>query len=105
MTIHAKTVEQLWKILIIFMKGDCELSNINFRKTKKYTEKIKLKKTLIKKNKSYKALAKILGISVDAVFNKLNGYTSFSTLEIAKISKLFNFSPEQIKDFFLNENI
>ena len=59
-------------------------------KKQKAPELKELKKLLHRKNISYKRLSKRLNISVDAVNNKLNGYTLFNSIEILKISQFLN---------------
>ena len=55
-------------------------------KERKYTELKRLKKFLKRKNITYNKLSKILDISLDAVNNKLNGYTEMTVIECEKES-------------------
>ena len=64
-------------------------------KKQKAPELKELKKLLHRKNISYKRLSKRLNISVDAVNNKLNGYTLFNSIEILKISQFLNIEKRQ----------
>ena len=51
-------------------------------KIKKYSELTRLKKLLHKKNLSYRALARQIPMSTDALNNKLNGYSVFKSNEV-----------------------
>lgn len=53
---------------------------------------------------SYTKLSELLNISVDALNNKLNGYTSFTTNDVAKIVIYFDLTSDEVIDFFLNED-
>ena len=60
-----------------------------------------LKKFLKKKNISYKKLSDELGISIDAINNKLNGYTLLNINEMKHMVKLFNMEPVDINKYFI----
>ena len=70
-------------------------------KKRKYAELRELKKFLKKKNFSYKRLSDELGISIDAINNKLNGYTLLNINEMKSMVTLFNMQPTDIKRFFI----
>ena len=72
-------------------------------KKQKAPELKELKKLLHRKNISYKHLSKRLNISVDAVNNKLNGYTLFNSIEILKISQFLNIEKGNIFKFFWSD--
>ncbi len=72
-------------------------------KKQKAPELKELKKLLRRKNISYKRLSKRLNISVDAVNNKLNGYTLFNSIEIFKISKFLNIEEGIIFKYFWSD--
>lgn len=55
------------------------------RKKHKYGEMKNLKKFFRRKNISYRELADILGIGLDTVNNKLNGYTPMTVSEMNTI--------------------
>ncbi len=72
-------------------------------KKQKAPELKELKKLLHRKNISYKRLSKRLNISVDAVNNKLNGYTLFNSIEILKISQFLNIEKGNIFKYFWSD--
>ncbi len=72
-------------------------------KKQKAPEIKELKKLLHRKNISYKRLSKRLNISVDAVNNKLNGYTLFNSIEILKISQFLNIEKGNIFKYFWSD--
>lgn len=80
------------------------LENTNCKKHRRYAEKRRLKKFFQKRCMSYARLSELLNISVDALNNKLNGYTSFTTNDIAKIIIFFDLTADEVIDFFLNED-
>lgn len=70
-------------------------------KERKYFELKELKKFLKRRNISYKRLSDELGISIDAVNNKLNRYTSLNICEMNQMVMLFNMKPSDISRFFV----
>ena len=79
-------------------------------KEKKYDELKELKNYLKRKNCSYKNLSNVLGISIDAINNKLNGYTLLNISEMNQIVSNFDMSTKDINRCFLpgsfkNENM
>ena len=70
-------------------------------KKRKYAELRELKKFLKKKKYSYKKLSDELGISIDAINNKLNGYTLLNINEMKRMVTLFNMQPVDINKFFI----
>ena len=72
-------------------------------KKQKAPELKELKKLLHRKNISYKRLSKRLNISVDAVNNKLNGYTLFNSIEILKNSQFLNRDKGNIFKYFWSD--
>ena len=72
-------------------------------KEKKYAELKELKNFLKRKNCSYKNLSNELGISIDAINNKLNGYTLLNINEMGIIISVFEMSNKDIKRCFLPE--
>lgn len=73
-------------------------------KQKKYAELVQLKKFLKRKNISYGQLASILGISIDAVNNKLNGYTDLTLSEMNSLIYKFDMSTSDVMKYFTDEN-
>lgn len=61
-----------------------------------------LKKFLKRKNISYRELAGILGISLDAVNNKLNGYTPMTVSEMNTVVDEFDMKMSETAKFFLS---
>lgn len=70
-------------------------------RSQKGPEKKELKKFLHKRKVSYRKLAEMINISLDALNNKVNGYTEFRPTEIKAIANIFKFSPEEIYQFFI----
>ncbi len=70
-------------------------------KERKYVELSELKEFLKKKKCSYRRLSYELGISIDAVNNKLNGYTLLNINEIKRIVILFNIKPTEVDRLFI----
>ena len=70
------------------------------KKTQKYPEMVELKRFLHKKNITYRKLSEIIGISLDAANNKLNGYTDFNRHEMITIYKAFGLTPVQFIKVF-----
>lgn len=64
-------------------------------------ERKEFKKFLHKKNVSYRECAEMINISLDALHNKVNGYTEFRPTEIKALADIFKFSPEEIYKFFI----
>ena len=72
-------------------------------KCKKYDEMTELKNLIRRKNMSYRRLASAIGISTDAINNKLNGYTSFNLNEAEKIIEILGISSEEINRYFFGK--
>lgn len=73
------------------------------QKKKKYPERMKLKKQMQKQNVTYRMLSGVLGISLDASNNKMNGYTDWTLMEIKKIAEYLNLNPAQIHNLFFED--
>ncbi len=71
------------------------------RKQHKYGEMKNLKKFLKRKNISYRELADILGISLDAVNNKLNGYTAMTVSEMNTVVDEFDMKMSEVFECFM----
>lgn len=69
-------------------------------KTRKYVELVKLKGLMREKKMSYRKLSKETKISVDALNNKINGYSLLNTEEIDKIVSVLEISPDNIIKYF-----
>lgn len=74
------------------------------KKHRHYAEKKRFKRFFQRRCMSYTKLSELLNISVDALNNKLNGYTSFTTNDVAKIVIYFDLTSDEVIDFFLNED-
>lgn len=72
-------------------------------KSKKYDEFTALKKLIKRKNYSYRKLALESGISLNAINNKLNGYTALNIDEAKKISMILKICPSDFNRFFLEQ--
>lgn len=78
-------------------------------KERKYNELTALKGKIREEKSNYQELADHLGIAVNTLHNKINGYTEFKTAEVSKIVKYYNIPPEEINRYFFpdllrNEN-
>ncbi len=51
---------------------------------------------------SNKTVAKELGISEQAFYNKMNGSSEFKESEIRKLVRLLNYTPERVDQIFLS---
>lgn len=69
-------------------------------KKKKYFELLSLKGLLCEKKFSYRKLAGEIGMSVDALNNKINGYSIFDTEEVHKIVNTLEIDPNDIVKYF-----
>lgn len=74
------------------------------KKRRRYAEKKRLKRFFQRRCMSYSRLSELLNISVDALNNKLNGYTSFTSNDVAKIVIYFDLTADEVIEFFLNED-
>ncbi|MDU4480267.1 DUF739 family protein [Clostridium sp.] len=59
-----------------------------------------LKGKIREENKNYRSLSKETGISVNALNNKLNGYSVFDMREISIIVEKLNIEPDEIIKYF-----
>ena len=69
-------------------------------KTRRYFELVKLKGLMGEKKISYRKLSKETKISVDALNNKINGYSLLNAEEIYKIVDVLEISPDNIITYF-----
>ncbi len=74
-------------------------------KKNQYTELVNLKKKMKEEKKTYRELSKTVGLSLNALNSKLNGYTSFNLDEASKIIDVLNIKPEEIKDYFFSGEV
>lgn len=71
------------------------------RKKHKYGEMKNLKKFFKRKNISYRELADILGIGLDTVNNKLNGYTPMTVPEMNTIIYELDMKTSEVFECFI----
>lgn len=69
-------------------------------KTKNYVVLNSLKGRIREKNENYRSLSKKTGISVNALNNKLNGYSVFDTQEVFAIVECLDIQPNDIIKYF-----
>lgn len=62
-----------------------------------------LKGKIREENKNYRSLSKETGISVNALNNKLNGYSVFDMREISIIVEKLNIEPDEIIKYFFSQ--
>ena len=72
-------------------------------KIAKYPKLTELKKFMYRRNVSYRKAADEIHISLDAINNKMNGYTDFSKSEMIALAKLLKMTEtEFIKAFMID---
>jgi transcriptional regulator with XRE-family HTH domain len=69
-------------------------------KIKKYSEFSNLKMLMKRRKCSYKKLSDEIGISIDAINNKLNGYTALNIDEAKRISCILKIHPSEFNRYF-----
>lgn len=69
-------------------------------KIRRYEELSNLKGLLREKKYSYRKLAISISISVDALNNKLNGYSVFCLNEVIEIAEELDIEPTEIVKYF-----
>lgn len=67
---------------------------------RKYREMINLKKLIKRRNISYRKLAEDMHMSLNAINNKLNGYTVFNIYEAEKMMIILGIGNNEIKKYF-----
>lgn len=67
---------------------------------RKYEEMTNLKKLIKRKNISYRKLAEDMHMSLNAINNKLNGYTVFNIYEAEKMMIILGIGNNEIKKYF-----
>ena len=70
------------------------------KKVKKYEELSELKGRMRKEGYSYRKLSEETGISVNAINDKLNGYSAMDTDDVELIAKTLGIFPEEIMIYF-----
>lgn len=69
-------------------------------KKRKYDEMKALKGLIKRKNISYRMFAEKMEMSLDAINNKLNGYTAFNLHEAEKIIKILDIRENEVNKYF-----
>ncbi|WP_201800589.1 helix-turn-helix domain-containing protein [Defluviitalea raffinosedens] len=72
-------------------------------KNKKHPELVALKGKIREQKQSYRTLGKEIGMSVDALNNKINGYSIFNLDEVNKIVEALHIDPSEILKIFFPE--
>ncbi|OIK70695.1 DUF739 family protein, partial [Oenococcus oeni] len=72
------------------------------KQMRRYSE---LRGLLAKKNSSMSQLARELGMSYPAVFNRFHGKTFWDTKQIEKIALLYGIEKNEIPKYFFNESV
>lgn len=67
---------------------------------RKYEVLNSLKGKIREENENYRSLSKKTGISVNALNNKLNGYSVFDMREVSIIVEMLNINPNEIIKYF-----
>ena len=69
----------------------------------KYPELKKLKGRMVENGETYRSLCKKVGISLNSLNGKLNGYSLFDIAEVTAICSVLNIQPEEIPIFFAQD--
>lgn len=69
-------------------------------KTKKYRELVELKGLLRQKKMTYINLCKAIGICINALCDKLNGFSVFDLMEATKIINVLEIPTDKINYYF-----
>ena len=69
-------------------------------KQRKFQEMKAIKLLIKKRNISYRQLAEKMNISLDAVNNKLNGYTALNLCEAEKMIDILGISGKDVNRYF-----
>lgn len=69
-------------------------------KPRRYPELTALKGLMREKAFTYRGLAREIEVSVNALNNKINGYSSLNTEEIIKLIDILAINPEEINRYF-----
>ena len=60
---------------------------------------------LLKKDKSKKDLAELLGVSVQTIYNKVNNVVDFKTQEVKAITEFLQLTQEEMMAIFFAKNV
>jgi len=71
------------------------------KKKRKYPELTALKGRIREKKTSYRKLAQYLGIAVNTLSDKINGFYPISCPEMEKMAEFLDIEPKDIAKFFL----
>jgi transcriptional regulator with XRE-family HTH domain len=63
--------------------------------------KLELQAEMKRKNFTYESLAKVLGISHNSFWRKINGMNEFTLSEVQKIVEALNINESKFKEIFL----
>ena len=69
-------------------------------KERKYRELVELKGLIRQKKMTYQGLADLMGISLSALCDKINGFSIFLLTEVAQIAKILEISIDKIVFYF-----
>lgn len=98
----AKRIDNIiiWCYIVVTTKRNTRYGGDEMRKVKKYEELSELKGRMRKEGYSYRKLSEETGISVNAINNKLNGYSAMDTDDVELITKTLGILPEEIMLYF-----
>lgn len=71
------------------------------KKRRKYPELMALKGRITEKGATYRILADSIGIAVNTLSDKINGFYAFDGPEMEKIGHFLEIEPERVTDFFM----
>jgi lambda repressor-like predicted transcriptional regulator len=71
------------------------------KKKRKYPELTALKGRIREKKTSYRKLASELGMGLNTLSNKVNGFYPFNGAEMEKIAEILEIEPKDIASFFM----
>lgn len=67
---------------------------------RKYTDKIALKKLAKRKRITYRKIAEITGLSLNAINSKMNGYTDITVTEAKLFMSALSIKTEEMAKYF-----
>ena len=67
---------------------------------RKYTDKIALKKLAKRKRITYRKIAEITGLSLNAINSKMNGYTDITVTEAKLFMRALSIKTEEMAKYF-----
>lgn len=86
--------------IMLLLRNVTENKRKEIKMKRKYEVLNSLKGKIREENENYRSLSKKTGISVNALNNKLNGYSVFDMREVSIIVEMLNINPNEIIKYF-----